>query len=120
MPVRARHAGRDPASRGRGVGGLDAGLRRNDGRLHSIVGWLHSIVMCASQDDERPAVEERPAGPGWVAPLLHIRNHKVLTILLPLQGDGPAHVREVLDHTLPLHIPEKLRAQRRHPHRGPA
>ncbi len=22
----------------------------------------------ASQDDERPAVGERPAGPGWVAP----------------------------------------------------
>ena len=33
----------------------------------------------ASQDDERPAVGERPAGPGWVAPLLHRGNHSVIT-----------------------------------------
>ena len=37
VPVRLRHAERDPASSGRETGDLDSCFRRNDGRLHSIV-----------------------------------------------------------------------------------
>ena len=74
----------------------------------------------ASQDDERPAVGERPAGPGWVAPSLHLGNHKILTILLPLQQHALPQAREVLDHTFAFGSSEKFFSQRRHSYRGAA
>ena len=56
------------------------------------------------------------------SPLLNIRNHKILAVLLPLQQHALPQRRKVLHHTLARGSPQKLFLgpfpHRRHPHGG--
>jgi hypothetical protein len=92
--------------------------RTDEALIHAVQFPVHDPVLlvpmlAAVTDKLGFAVTPTPA-------LLHVRNHKILAILLPFQGDRLAEHGEGLDCTFSLNIPHKLHAQRRHPHRGPA